>query len=109
MPNRIMIEFQLDEEILKRVANYAESHGLLIEELLRFVVGEKFQKPMPVDLSHLPVPGTMPAPEDKMPAALENIMKLAMRINPVKCDKCERKLSFEELSAGECESCGNKL
>ena len=77
----------------------------LVEELLRFIVGEKFRKPM---FPHLYAPRMTPA-HDELPESLSNMMKLALRINPVKCEKCKRKLSFEELNAGKCDKCGNEL
>ncbi len=105
------ISLEIDETILEKLEAEAKEHGWTVEETIRVILGTAPQlNPPKAIMMGMPFP--MPGQgQGKSPMAdMEEVLaKYTAAMGSATCKNCTRKFTSDELKAGECSNCGEKI
>jgi len=105
--------FELDEEIKNKLEGWGKLQGWTIEETIRYILGDKVTKNFAPSLTPISSFSSLPSPVAGRVGAVDNEIDLLIRAvastGTSKCRNCLKQLTYDEIKAGECSSCGEKI
>ena len=110
------VTFGLDDEIKNSLNEWGIRHGWKLEETIRYILGDKVAKdfaPYLTPISSLSAVRPVKNPFEKQNKANDDsvgqLIRAMVSTGMTKCRNCLKQLSSEEVLAGECSSCGEKI
>ncbi len=108
------LDLELNDAIHKTLETNAIERGITVQELIRWIIGDYThfnQPPTSVRMARPLIfpPGHGDQEQERMLKLSGFLMKSMIRQGGIKCPNCTMPLDIEELEAGKCSKCQEKI